>query len=72
MPARLEKHAWQESLIQGVAELLSKPSSPVQIFRSDQAFLRKSTVSTMASFRDIYTSLMLVIAGSTSRELAAR
>jgi putative transposase len=70
MVARLETHGWQESLIQGVAELLSKPSSPVQIFRFDQAFLRKSTVSTMASFRNIYTSLMLVIAGSTSKELA--
>ncbi|MEQ1829976.1 MAG: integrase core domain-containing protein, partial [Pirellula sp.] len=35
-----------------------------------QAFIRKSTVSTMASFRNIYTSLMLVIAGSTSKELA--
>ncbi len=70
MLARLETHGWQESLIQGVAELLSKHTVPVQIFRSAQAFIRKSTVSTMACFRDIYTSLMLVIAGSTSRELA--
>ncbi len=70
MLARLETLGWQESLIQGGVELLSKRTTPVQIFRSDQAFLRKSTVSTMASFRNIYTSLMLVIAGSTSKELA--
>ncbi len=70
MLARLETLGWQESLIRGVVELLSKRTTPVQIFRSDQAFLRKSTVSTMASFRNIYTSLMLVIAGSTSKELA--
>ena len=57
-------------MIQGSGELISKPSTHVQIFRSAQAFPEKSTVSTMASFRNIYTSLMLVIAGSTSKELA--
>ena len=34
------------------------------------SFFGKSTVSTMASFGNIYTSLMLVITGSTSKELA--
>ena len=70
MVTRLETQMRTENLIQDGRELIWKPSTPVQIFCSDQAFLGKSTDTTMASFRNIYTSLMLVIAGSTSKELA--
>ncbi len=58
------------SLNRGALELLSKPVSAVQIFRSDHVSPGKSAIPTMASFRNIYTSLMLVIAGSTNKELA--
>jgi len=58
------------NLNRGTLELLSKTAFAVQIFCSDHVFPSKSANSTMASFRNIYTSLMLVIAGSTNKELA--
>jgi putative transposase len=42
----------------------------VQKLRFISDFSIKAALSTMASFRNIYTSLMLVIAGSTQKELA--
>jgi putative transposase len=65
-------HSWYQprNLDLGDLELLSKPASAVQIIRPDHVSPGKSAKSTMASFRNIYTSLMLVIAGSTSKELA--
>ncbi len=60
------------SLNLSALELLSKPASAVQKFRSDHVSPGKTAVPTMASFRNIYTSLMLVIAGSTNKELACQ
>jgi putative transposase len=70
MAWRLETLLMPTNLNRGALELLSKPASAVQILRSAQVSPGKSANSTMASFRNIYTSLMLVIAGSTSKELA--
>ncbi len=61
---------WPKSLNRSALELLSKSAAAVQIFRSDHVSPGKFANPTMASFRNIYTSLMLVIAGSTKKELA--
>jgi putative transposase len=42
----------------------------VQKVRSDSELAGKDSNFTMASFRNVYTSLMLVIAKSTDKELA--
>ena len=47
-----------------------RPTSGVQKVRSAYVFLGNSRLFIMASFRNVYTSLLLVIAGSTDRELA--
>lgn len=48
------------------------PTSGVQKVRSAYVLLGNSRLFSMASFRNVYTSLLLVIAGSTDRELARR
>jgi hypothetical protein len=47
-----------------------RPTSGVQKVRYAYVLLRNSRLFSMASFRNVYTSLLLVIAGSTDRELA--
>jgi putative transposase len=47
-----------------------RPTSGVQKVRSANVLLGNSRLFIMASFRNVYTSLLLVIAGSTDRELA--
>ena len=42
----------------------------MQKVRSDRNFPRENSIIAMASFRNVYTSLMLVIAKSTDKELA--
>ena len=47
-----------------------RPTSGVQKVRSAYVLLGNSRLFSMASFRNVYTSLLLVMAGSTDRELA--
>ncbi len=55
----------------GGRQLVSNLAPAVQLLRSDQVFPGNQAFSAMASFRNIYTSLMFVIAGCNEQGTGA-